>query len=95
MIGIVWGSTQGRAIKKLEEIRKDYFFNHFNIIRVRRDFFEAENGDIWRAVVADNSARGYRCNISYIDELIPNEVKNGLIAHATSAYPYQATHYYE
>lgn len=95
MIGIVWGSTQGRAIKKLEEIRKDYFFNHFNIVRVRRDFFEAENGDRWHAVVAGNSAKGYRCNISYIDELIPNEIKNGLIAHATSAYPYQATHYYE
>ena len=95
MIGIVWGSTQGRAIKKLEEIRKDYFFGHFNITRVGRDFFEAENGDRWRAVVADNSVRGCRCNISYIDKLIPNEVKNGLIAHATSAYPYQATHYYE
>ena len=87
MIGIVWGSTQGRAIKKLEEIRKNYLSYHINITRVGRDFFESENGDIWRAVVADNSARGYRCNISYIDELIPNEVKNGLIAHATSAYP--------
>ena len=63
MIGIVWGSTQGRAIKKLEEIRKNYLSYHINITRVGRDFFESENGDIWRAVVADNSARGYRCNI--------------------------------
>lgn len=95
MIGIVWGSTQGKAIKKLEGIRKDYLFEHLNIVRVGRDFFEAENGDIWRAIVANESARGYRCNISYIDELIPNEVRNDLIAPATSAYPYQATHYYE
>ncbi len=95
MIGIVWGSTQKRAIKELEKIRKDYFSEHINIIRVGRDFFEAENGDIWRAIAANDSARGYRCNISYIDELISIEIKNGLIAHATSAYPYQATHYYE
>lgn len=95
MIGIVWGNTQGKAIKKLEEIRKDYLLVHLNIVRVGRDFFETENGDIWRAVTVNDSARGYRCNISYIDELIPIEIRNGLIAHATKAYPYQAIHYYE
>lgn len=63
MIGIVWGNSQQIANKKLEKIRKDYLSGHFNIVRVRKDFFE--------------------------------EVRNGLIAHATSAYPYQATHYYE
>lgn len=43
---------------------------------------------------AKESARGYRCNISYIEATIPLEFIDTVIKHCTSAGPYQAIKYF-
>ena len=53
------------------------------------------NGDYWKAVKASDSARGYRCNISYIDVNIPHQVINTIIIPKTIAYPYRGYIYFD
>lgn len=95
MTGIVWGSTQQIANQKLEEIRNVYlFYDNWSLIKVKKDYFETQNGDVWRALAANEMQRGYKCNISYIDTRISQEIVETIIYPSTIATPYQAYYYY-
>lgn len=95
MIGIVWGSTQQIANEKLEEVKNNYLsFGNNPVVEVEKCYFETQNGDVWRALAAIDLARGYRCNISYIDKQIPQEIVETIIYPSTTAGPYQAYNYY-
>jgi hypothetical protein len=72
MRGIVWGKTIERGREKLEEIVDDYIVMGHKILEKRVTKHHTailfDNGDYWQAVrTTESSARGQRCNVSYID----------------------------
>ena len=99
MKGIVWGLNIDSAIKKLEEIEKLYEIHNVSVLVYKaktKNKYEIRyiNGDHWIACGASESARGRKCNISYIDARIDDEIINCIIKPCTSIQPYQAFHYY-
>jgi len=56
--------------------------------------FYADNGDFWQTSPSRESSRGHKCNISYIERGIPEEVINCVIKPCTVAEPYNAIDYY-
>jgi hypothetical protein len=98
MRGIVWGSLFATAASQLEKIEADYNFigvqttikrQHPNKLEI-----EFSNGDYWCAVCASDSARGRKCNVSYIDRNISEETVKCLILPCTHALPFTAHRYY-
>ena len=98
MRGIVWGNSFATAASQLEKIEADYNFigiqttikrQHSNRLEI-----EFSNGDYWCAVRAVDSARGRKCNVSYIDHNIPEEMVNCLVLPCTRALPFTAHRYY-
>lgn len=72
MRGIVWGKTIERSQEKLENIVDNYIIMGHKILEKRATKRHIailfDNGDYWQAIQAtESSARGRRCNISYID----------------------------
>ena len=53
-------------------------------------YAEFENGDIWQVVKANDSARGYRCNIAYIERSINYDTYRCIIAPKMLDFPYAA-----
>ena len=99
MKGIVWGLDADSAIKKLEEIETRYeLYRTANVLTRRKNKYLYElvydNGDYWVARSASESAKGHKCNISYIDARLDPEVIDCMIKHCTTAGPYQAFHYF-
>ena len=94
MIGIVWGKTRERAYHQLSQIIEDYHFKGIKAIKsinsIVNCFVDFENGDRWKAVSASDSARGNKCNISYIDKGIDIETIQTIIEPSTCCPPYQA-----
>ena len=98
MRGTVWGSTFQIASNKLDEIIKNYIQYHIPVRRIVKSknnrWAEFENGDVWRACSAHESMRGIRSNISYIDYMISPIIIDSVIKPCTTAFPFQAVHYY-
>ena len=99
MRAIVWGTTFERASKKLDEIEEEYKrYRTAKLIKKTKTknqhILEFDNKDYWIAKSARESARGSRCNISYIEATIPLEFIDTVIKHCTSAGPYQAFKYF-
>lgn len=99
MKGIVWGKTFVSAVDKLDQIAIQYEQLHINPIRITKSRTEYiityENGDYWHACCVNTSSRGYKCNISYIDNSIPNEIIETIILPSTTSPPYQGIIYYQ
>ena len=53
-------------------------------------YAEFENGDIWKVVKANDSARGFRCNVAYIERCINYDVYRCIIAPKMFDFPYSA-----
>ncbi len=98
MKGIVWGRTLTSAIDKLDQIATQYEQLHIypvSIIKSKSEYtIIYENGDYWRVCLGAAFSRGYRCNISYIDNNIPNEIIETIIIPSTIRPPYQGIIYY-
>lgn len=99
MKAIVWGNTFERASKKLDEIEKEYErYRTAKLIKKTKTksyhMLKFDNNDYWIAQSARESAKGSRCNISYIDTMIPLEFIDTVIKYCTSAGPYQAIKYF-
>lgn len=95
MTGIIWGKTQERANEELERVRDQYLAYGKVLSYIRKDGFETQDGDCWKAVKANDSARGYLCNISYIDKIIPEDIIKTKIIPTTRSYPYQGFKYFD
>lgn len=95
MTGIIWGRTQGRANEELERVRDQYLAYGKVLSYIRKDGFGTQDGDCWKAVKANDSARGYLCNISYIDKTIPEDIIKTKIIPTTRSYPYQGFKYFD
>ena len=51
---------------------------------------EFENGDIWQVVKASENARGYRCNIAYVERSIDYDIYRHIISPQMLDFPYAA-----
>ena len=99
MKGIVWGNRWISAVNQLNKIATKYEYLHINpvqIIKTKTEYtITYENGDNWRAIRGNTNSRGYKCNISYIDMNIPNEIIETIILPSTTSPPYQGIIYYQ
>ena len=100
MRGIVWGSSFQIAKNKLKEIEEQYERLGYKPLTKRNgnasNTYELvyDNGDYWIACSAKESARGHKCNISYIDVQIDPEIIDRIIKPCTTSGPYQAFRYF-
>ena len=53
-----------------------------------------ENGDIWTARSASDSARGHRANVVYIDHAIEDPDMIHMAHHCLCCYPWSAYRYF-
>lgn len=95
MIGIVWGKTKTRADNQLTQIIENYNWKGIKPVKIRNskntfNSVEFDNGDVWKAVSAIESARGNKCNVSYIDKEIDIEIIQTIINPSTCCQPFQA-----
>jgi hypothetical protein len=94
MKGVVWGSTYYIASKKLDKVVEDYKTYRIKLLRIVKSksnyWVEFENGDIWRACSARESARGLKANVAYIDHMISPIFIDEVIKPCLTAYPFQA-----
>lgn len=95
MTGIIWGRTQDRANEEFEKVKNEYLTHGKVLTYIKKDSFETQDGDCWKAVKANDFARGYCCNISYIDKTIPENIINEIIVPATKCYLYQGFKYFD
>ena len=98
MKGIVWGNRWISAVNKLDQIALKYEYLHISpiqIIKTKNEYTIAyENGDNWRAIRGNTNSRGYKCNISYIDREIADDIIDTIIKPCTTDFPYHGFEYY-
>lgn len=98
MKGIVWYKDKTEGFEKLKEIQQQYekmLYKTTQIKSINNSFeMQCENGDFWIACPARDCFRGHKCNISYIQRGIPENVISTIIRPSTVAYPYQAFKYW-
>jgi hypothetical protein len=98
MIGIVWGANEQNAKEQLNKIIEGYAYVNVPPESIQESCISKSivftNGDIWRAIVAYENARGYRANISYIDRQISQYLIDMVIKPITTYPPFQAISYY-
>ena len=98
MRGIVWGLDRPTCNDRLDKLITQYeFYWRIKPRRIKQSKqeyeVEFENNDVWRAVVANDSSRGRKCNISLVDERIPYDFIQ-IIKGCTICPPYHAINYY-
>lgn len=98
MKGIVWGNRWISAVNKLDQIALKYEYLHISpiqIIKTKNEYIITyENGDNWRAIRGNTNSRGYKCNISYIDREIADDIVDTIIKPCTTDFPYHGFEYY-
>lgn len=94
MKGIVWGNRWISAVNKLDQIALKYEYLHISpiqIVKTKNEYIITyENGDNWR----NTNSRGYKCNISYIDREIADDIIDTIIKPCTTDFPYHGFEYY-
>ncbi len=98
MKGIVWGNRWISAVNKLDQIALKYEYLHISpiqIVKTKNEYIITyENGDNWRAIRGNTNSRGYKCNISYIDCEIADDIVDTIIKPCTTDFPYHGFEYY-
>lgn len=98
MKGIIWYNNRSRGEEKINEIINRYDIMGIRIIKElnskNNSFVIFENGDIWRLVDITESAKGQKCNISFIEQGIKKDFINIIIKPCTTALPFTAYNYY-
>ena len=98
MKGIVWGNRWISAVNKLDQIALKYEYLHISpiqIVKTKNEYtITYENGDNWRAIRGNTNSRGYKCNISYIDREIADDIVDTIIKPCTTDFPYHGFEYY-
>ena len=94
--GIIWSTTQEKAERMLRDM--EYRYNNMCGYRTTsnmRDQCNFENGDVWRAMAAnDKMTHGARCHIAYVDSAINLEIVKKCIIPCCSLPPFNAVHYF-
>lgn len=95
MKGIIFcGSSRERGNEKLEEIINKYKLAGIETIKSVYSKLgscaEFENGDVWRVVSANDSARGYKCNVAYVERCIDYDIYRTVIMNCLIDFPFKA-----
>ena len=99
MKGIIWyNDDYSKGLEQLKTIIDNYermkipvTKNHFSKYGAYAVF---ENGDIWKVAGANDSSRGNRCNISYIERNIDYDVYRTIIAPGMICFPFSAVRFW-
>lgn len=99
MKGIIWRNSNDseNAERLFDQLITNYEFIGITgkIIKNKlRMSFYAGNGDTWEVISAVESFHGKRCNISYIERGIPDDVVQNIIIPCTTALPFRAITYF-
>ena len=96
MRGIIWttNSTYQDGIEQLNKILEGYKKLNLNYYRKYYTYSQIDNGDSWELCVANDNARGKRCNIAYIHRSIPTELKERIIMPSILGSPYCGIWYF-
>lgn len=99
MRGIVWAYDYETGLTQLEKIKENYQSMGIELVRERISKHSGcqivfDNDDVWKMLLARESARMCRTNISYIDRRIDQSFVQDIIKHCTTMWPYQAFRYY-
>lgn len=95
MKGIVWYKDKVQGLEKMKEIQQQYEKLRVETYVTDGGFMiHCENGDYWKGCPARDAARGNKCNVSYIQRGIPEDVISTIIYPCTIALPYQAFRYW-
>lgn len=98
MKGIIYCNKIEAGLEQFKKIIEDY--NAIGIkcekprISTNQAFVDFDNGDRWTVVKATDGARGYACNVAYIDRMINDDLVEKVIMPTIKAFPYQAYRYY-
>lgn len=94
----MFGSTFYRAEEQLLRIRENYAMCRIPIVkeikRMNLHQIAYENGDLWTARSASDSARGHRANVVYIDHAIEDPDMIHMAHHCLCCYPWSAYRYF-
>ena len=96
MKGLVWGSTYEIGKRMLQSIKEEYLFSGYKIVEEidsknsRINIIIFDNGDIWKVVPPNDSARGNKANLSYVDSNITDMDILSIIRACTVAKPWNA-----
>lgn len=78
---IIYGVTKERAFSKLQSLLDE--MRHGDVVDVRKSNYEfvviLNNGDVYRAVCASNTARGIKWQYAYIDSVIDEDIMDEVI----------------
>ena len=99
MRGIIFCAEYSKGLERFERLVQDYSRIGIEPVCIRKSksfqtAVEFTNGDYWQVVKATDRARGYCCNVAYIDENIQKEIVDMVIMRTIKAFPYQAHRYY-
>ena len=97
--GGIWCINFIDGICQLEQIESNYLLMGIDsvqkVIGKSNAYITFKNGDSWRVIsVNNNSGRGQRFNISYIQYGINEDTINNFIKPATLAQPFNAINYF-
>ena len=96
MKGLVWGPTFEIADKKLNDIKQEYLLYQHTIeheVQSKyRHIIVFDNGDIWKAINANECHKGERANLSYVHRSLISEDNpyylSGMIRNCTYCGPW-------
>ena len=95
MKGIIYyESNFEKANEELKKMIDKYNRMQIPVVRCyykkNGSYAEFENGDTWQVVKANDSARGNRCNIAYIERSINYDTYRCIIAPKMFDFPFSA-----
>lgn len=95
MKGIIYyESSFEKANEELKKIVDRYNQMQIPVIKCHYkrigSYAEFKNGDTWQVVKANDSARGFRCNVAYIERCINYDIYRCIIAPKMFDFPYSA-----
>lgn len=95
MKGIIYyNSSWENGNKQLQQIVTNYERMKIPVVKCHYlrsgSWAEFENGDTWKVLCANDFARGYRCNIAYIERSINYDIYRCIIAPTMMDFPFSA-----
>lgn len=98
MTGIVWGADLTSAIKKLQQIDKQYeaagVKATMKVQHKRMMEIKYGNGDFWYALKFERKENAMTSNVAYIDEALSSAAQDHIKFINTTEKPWQAVNYY-
>ena len=92
MVGIIFYKNQANGKWQFKKIIENYKQLNIEIVKIKTDEVEFENGDLWYAVPFSLNIVGRRCNIAYVEWSISKQEIYTIIEPMLTLKPYTAIH---